>query len=268
MICIFQNLCYIIINGNYNIKHKDTCMNNWTMSKNLDIKKDALNDIIRYIPKCDNINNTICLMPSTTCLDIEALKNANLINSKTNMYAIDNLKSKDFFEHYDKESSFRKIIKKRLFDIFGDNRFYNKNKNNFIFQDVFKTILSLDVKHKCRFIYIDSCNSYSNYIIEKWFCDTCNIDAVCRNGIYAINFMINRNRDKIEGDDTELTHPCDFIFKGYYPNGEENYRNKMKIIGNKIEHCSKNALNVVSMIHYCESDYKSQMLVVICKKVK
>lgn len=231
-------------------------MNNWTSSKNFESKEKATSYAVSYFPNCKN--ESIVMMPSTTCIDVREMVKQNKIDASTSIWNIDNLKSADFKKIYDKKSFFEKTYRKNIKSIIKN---CDMNKYHFIYDYIQETVLTIQTKKgKLRLIYADTCCTY-NEGIRSWISKAPFRESLKKNGIFALTVMLSRH--KIDYP-INLNHSYDIIS---IDKENENQIEKLKMIASDIEQIPESGLITKALISYSD-DYRSPMGILIFKKSK
>lgn len=246
-------------------------MTDWNGNKDMTVKKRVTKNLVKnWFPDCKGKN--IAVMTSDSFTDVREMINQNKIDNRTFICNFDNLSSvkpTNFMKT--KEQEFEETWKKTIKEIFSAVSL-EIPKYKLLYGNIFVKALSEYLKYKNRFklLYADSCNTLTNSIVN-WINCTSTVETVDDNGVLAFTVTLNHKSDIDTNQTASNLNVNSNLFEfcaGQY-DGVENvlhYARKMSIIKELVE--KKKNWKVVKMIHYCEQDRQSQMVVVICKKAK
>lgn len=236
-------------------------MNNWSESSILfDSKEIATSCAVKYFPNCKN--KTIVMMPSTTCYDLIEMKKQNIVDESTIIYNVDNLKSKDFKNVDNSIEIFKRKYRENIKKIFGNDKLYKLNKNNFILKQNIQNIPLSIFMDECDLVYADTCCTY-NDDIRKWISNPPFLGTLKQNGVFALTVTLNRYKINY---DICLNHNYDIHCFNQMEYSEKNIE-KLKMIASDVEKNTNNILETKALIHYFNT-IRSQMGILIFQKIK
>lgn len=264
----------------------------WNLGRNFNKKREVAELLAESFPDCRG--RSVVMTPSTTCFDIEAMRKCGKMNSKTLLYGFEHLRSSCFEPRM--KSAYRHVLssnpywvgkrvvndfllefKNRLHEIFGTDGFYESARKRIVFGNILESNLNIEFERVAygsgfKLIYADLCGVFNSRLLT-WLCWNSTIGSLSSDGKLAFTVILNRwKQESVElaSDQSCLRHPCEISFLGEYSKecDADYYLRKMNGIANCVENRSGRRLEVERMIHYCECDRHSQMVTVVCRKLK
>lgn len=237
------------------------------LNKDMTIKRLVTKDAVSLFPNCKG--KPLLLMTSLSFTELNELVLQKKIDSRSLLYNIDNLSSTEPEFGKSKKATFSASWTRKATDIFRMGGM-KPPKSKLLFKNIFALPLTVIADKPFHLVYADSCNKPTSDFFS-WLQCSATCEGIADKGMLAFTVMLNRGKDECQFDES-VGFPQDlsgFQFSASKYDGFENkmhYAIKMDAMKRRIE--SEGKWNVVRMIHYCEKDRKSQMLLAMCQKKK
>ena len=244
--------------------------NTWDVNKYMTVKEQVTKRLVERFPCC--CGKQLMLITSLSFTELKQFLSQGKINGDSCIYNVDNLASDNMFgdekilENETKKDTFRRIWKKKVTELCNQHG-VGLPKHNLLFGDIMDIPLWMESDKPFDVVYADTCNNISDKFLS-WLFHEDTYNGVADDGIMAFTLMLNRGK-KLKLPEDAKDNGDKFLFYGAeYDDASnmEHYYNQMNGLAQLME--STGQWRLEEMIHYCEKARKSQMVSVICKKVK